>query len=217
MIPCRTPRPFRRPLPPRIKVSYPKAMTVALGALYDSGVVICADSLVTTGTIGWHQSKIRGCRLDCADVLFALAGAVSYADSAWDSCLRRLRKLPKVVTEEELEDTLRKTVAREYKNQILDQGFQHQDEDYWLMCVTRVAGGRSKLYRACQTVFIESSTGLESIGAGHDVAQFILKGAHHPHLTDGEVCGLCANAIGLIKNINARSCRRKQSYGWASE
>src|SRR5271166_5973796 len=58
--------PYLRPLPaPQpIKQRYPRVlpkenpMTIAIGMLYDKGVLICVDSLVTTGTLGTHQSKI---------------------------------------------------------------------------------------------------------------------------------------------------------------
>src|SRR5579859_2209531 len=46
-------------LPPRIKVSYPKAMTIAIGMLCRDGIVLAADTQLTAS--GSH--KRNGCKL----------------------------------------------------------------------------------------------------------------------------------------------------------
>src|SRR5690242_20519606 len=79
------PLPRYRPLPPRIKVSYPKGMTIAAGFVARNGVLLCTDSLYSGG-IRTHGRKIFTHPLDHGVVSFALAGHEPFAKKAIEDC-----------------------------------------------------------------------------------------------------------------------------------
>ena len=180
--------PLRRPPYPH----HPRAMTVALGAVYDSGILLCADSLVTTNTLGWYESKIRGWRIDGADLIFAIAGAVAFAESAVNRCKRKFVTLANRNIET-IESEIRDELESEYK--------RHRpktEEEYWLLAVLRTSEG-IKLLKCQRGLVNEVSKGIEFIGAGEDLARFLLEPAHHKFLSEDELSSMAAHAVGLIK------------------
>jgi hypothetical protein len=91
-------------------------MTIAIGMLYDKGVLICADSLVTTATLGSYQSKILAYRVDGADIVFALAGNVDLAEAAWEQCEPVVFKhAGKKTSAGDIAKSLRVVLGKEYR------------------------------------------------------------------------------------------------------
>ena len=175
-------------------------MTIAIGMLYDKGVLMCADSLVTTGTLGSFQSKILGYRVDGADVVFALSGNVDLAESAWQLCRPVLLKhAGKRRTAQEIADSLRPLLAREYQEQVTGPGFVNSQYDYSFLIAIRPIGAKAKIYTTYQKTLKESTTGRECIGAGGDLAKFLLTWIQPPHLSAERLADILGYVVGTLK------------------
>lgn len=193
--------PFRKvkPLVPLKHKRYPKPMTIAIGMLYDKGVLMCADSLVTTGTIGSFQSKILGYRVDGADVVFALAGNVELAESAWQQCRSVvLKHAEKKHTAQQIADSLRPVLASEYQQHVVDTGWLPHHE-YNFVIAIRTAGAKAELYYTYAKSFKKSREGLECIGAGADMAKFLLSWVRHASLSNEKLADVAGYVVGTLK------------------
>lgn len=90
--------PARRPLPPRTKVSYPKAMTIVAGFLVQDGLLLGADTMYTGGA-KIHQPKLFGYMFhpdtpQSASIAFALAGHEDFGKMAIDDCVEAIEAYP---------------------------------------------------------------------------------------------------------------------------
>src|SRR5271170_5302693 len=69
-------------LPPRIKVSYPKAMTIALGFLCRDGIVVGADTQLTmTGSHKTYACKLFSHRHPAWSAVVAYAGYPDFVNA----------------------------------------------------------------------------------------------------------------------------------------
>jgi 20S proteasome alpha/beta subunit len=175
-------------------------MTIAVGMRYDGGVLVCADSLVTTGTLGSYQSKILAYRIDGADVVFALAGNVDLAESAWQQCESSLMKYAgKKTSAREIASSLRSVLGKEYKEQIIDCRYENTHYDYCFVIAIRVDGSKAELYRTYSMSLKKSRKGRECIGAGADLAQLLLSWVRHQSLSAEQLGEIAAHMVATLK------------------
>jgi hypothetical protein len=175
-------------------------MTIAIGMLYDKGALLCADSLVTTGTLGSYQSKLLGYRINGADVVFALAGNVDFAESAWQLCRPILVKQSgKKRTAQEIADSLRPVLAREYQDQVIVPGYVGSQYDYSFLIVIRSGKGKAEIYTTYQKTLKHSRIGHECIGAGADLTKFLLTWIRPPRIPAEKLAEIAAYVVGTLK------------------
>lgn len=198
--------PLPAPLQPLNRPRYPlgvpkkERMTIAIGMLYDNGALLGADSLVTTGTLGSYESKILGYRIDGADVIFALAGNVDLADSAWQLCEPAvLKHAGKKSTAREIAASLRSVLAKEYKEQVIDCGYVGSQYDYSFLIAIRPEGSKAELYCTYSKALKKSRGGREHIGAGADLAKLLLSWIRPSLLSAEQLAELAAHAIARLK------------------
>src|SRR5689334_18082767 len=82
------------PLPPRIKVSYPRRMTIAAGFVCRDSVLLCADTEYRGWATKSHHAKIGSFDCPGGQVAFALAGNTAFAWSAIQKLKKRLEATP---------------------------------------------------------------------------------------------------------------------------
>jgi hypothetical protein len=175
-------------------------MTIAIGMLYDSGVVMSADSLVTTGTLGSYQSKILAYRIDGADVVFALAGNVDLAESAWQLCEPAITKhAGRKASARDIANSLRPVLAKEYKEHVLDCGYVGTHYDYSFLIAIRVDGAKAELYHTYLKTLKKSRKWRECIGAGADLASLLLGWVAGSHLSVERLTERVAHAVAILK------------------
>jgi hypothetical protein len=174
-------------------------MTIAIGMLYNEGVLMCADSLVTSGTLGSYQSKILGYRIDGADVIFALAGNVELAESAWQLCGQELvKKAGTKQTSQQIANSLRPILAKEYQENVFGPGWTH-DNDYKFVIAIRPDGAKTDLFHTYAKTLRKSRKGGECIGAGDDLARFLLTWVRHASLPADKLADAAAYIVGTLK------------------
>lgn len=175
-------------------------MTIAIGMLYDKGVLMCADSLVTTGRLGSFQSKILGYRIDGADIVFALAGNVDLAESALQQCRPViLEQAGKKRTAQEIANSLRPTLGKEYREQVIDLGYVGSLYDYSLIIVIRPEGAKAEIYHTYSKTVKKSKDGREFIGAGDDMAKYLISWVPHASLSSDKLADVAAYIVGTLK------------------
>jgi len=175
-------------------------MTIAIGMLYNEGVLMCADSLVTTGTLGSYQSKILGYRVDGADVIFAMAGNVDLAESAWQQCRQVvLTHAGKKHTAKQIADSLRPVLAKEYQGNVVDTGWLPQN-DYCFILAIRAEGAKAEIHSTYQKTLKASRRGMEHIGAGSDLSKFLMSWVPQPSsLSNERAADVLGYIVGTLK------------------
>src|SRR5579871_3116646 len=115
--PIRIPLPTPRPLPPRIKVSYPRAMSIVVGFRTKHGILLCADTQYTAAN-KIFQEKIFPMEIGGDSYLFALAGNGQNGLMAIEECRDSIEELePQQRTYKSVKRTLReasKKICDEY-------------------------------------------------------------------------------------------------------
>ncbi len=99
-----------RPLPPRIKVSYPKSMTIAAGFVARDGILLCTDSQYTGAEKAYRPKIISE---ECGErvVVFALSGDEDYAKSAITDSYESIRSLPSDASVWDVRKSIRRAVS----------------------------------------------------------------------------------------------------------
>jgi 20S proteasome alpha/beta subunit len=116
------PKPFRLP-DPRAKLLRRKALSIAVGVVYDQGIVFCADTKITTD-IKLNESKIEfftsSDRKCC--MTFAITGHdLDYARSSAEACWEVVKNLDfSTATMETTQRTAEFGLAEFYKTNIMD-------------------------------------------------------------------------------------------------
>lgn len=179
-------------------------MTIAIGMLVQEGVIVCADSLVTSATLGSHDSKILGYRVDGADVIFALAGNVDLAESAYQQCERVILKAAAKSdsTPSTIANALRPVLGREYRQQVFEPKYVGTMYDYSFIIAIR-AGTAVELYHTYSMTFKKSRHGREFIGAGGDLAKMLFQWFDYVPMSAEKAGEVSASVVGTLKRLMA--------------
>jgi hypothetical protein len=194
--------PNQRPLSPRIKVSYPKRMTIAAGLLCKEGVLLCTDTEVTDWETKSQESKMYMFDFPGGKVCFAYAGNTRFAFSAIQKCEKKLRaqksaKKAKGDPYDEIEEIL----DGEYRRNVLRHPSQSTDISlhYWLLMALWIEGNGSKLYVSSQTALNES-TDFECEGSGKQLARHLLRPWFRGRMPYSEALCQAAYALTHVKD-----------------
>jgi hypothetical protein len=174
-------------------------VTIALGLLHSRGVLMCSDTLLSNGTVGWHESKVIGGRFADGVCLFAFAGNADLAESCIQLCIEGLKvEISTPRTRVEIVNAIRPTLAREYKLHVIDAQRQ-ATHDYALLVAVWSKRDGVGLYSTNGTSMRKSRRGYESIGAGNDIAQFLVRPHYASFLPEAAVTALAVYALSSIR------------------
>lgn len=176
-------------------------MTIALGMLHSEGVLICADTLVSGATLGGYQSKIQAYKLFDGDAIFAFAGNVGLAESAIQQCEGILKSRKKKRGRDELANAVRGVLAQEYKTHIANNSFVGSQYDYSFIVAVRSEIDGIEIYSSQLSALVRSRTGFESIGAGHDAAEMLIRAGYKPDASRKKAWNDAAYAIATIRRL----------------
>jgi 20S proteasome alpha/beta subunit len=197
--PCpnpRNPRPLKQRYP-WVKTKE-DSVTIAIGMPYDFGVLLCADTQHETYTLKTHGPKVGS--FDCPGgiVGYAMAGHGPFAKSAIKKCEKRLKQR----TTESIAELLEQELETEYRRNVFQHPSQATDHSlaYWFLLSVWSNDDGLKLYSTWQTSMTEVD-GLECIGIGQDLAQYIIKPSYYPRMTEREVMILTAYALARVKEF----------------
>jgi hypothetical protein len=140
-------------------------------------------------------------RIDGADVVFALAGNVDLAESAWQQCEPALmRHAGKKTTTRQIAASLRSILAKEYRGQVIDCGYVNTQYDYAFIISIRV-GRTVELYHTYSKTLKKSRRGREFIGAGGDLAKMLFQWLDYMPLSAERAGEICASFVGTLKRL----------------
>jgi hypothetical protein len=154
-------------------------MTIAAGFLHEKGLLMCADTLLTSGVVSTHEAKLIGVGFHDGAVIFAYAGHADMAEAAIQQCELALRDTSATMrSRAALAATIRVILAREYKTHIVDNRYENTDHDYALLVGIYSDVDGLGLYCSSRTQLKKSKTGVEFIGEGAGVSILTLRGLH---------------------------------------
>jgi 20S proteasome alpha/beta subunit len=173
-------------------------MTIAIGMVYNFGVLLCADTQHETYTLKTHGPKVGSFPCPGGIVAYAMAGHWPFAKAAVQKCEKELKKRPK----ESIPDVLEEVLEREFRKQVFQHPSATSDHSlqYWFVLSTWSADDGLKLYTTWQTSFHEVE-GLECIGVGQDVAQYIIKPSYYPRMSEQEALIVSTYALARAKEF----------------
>lgn len=176
-------------------------MTIAIGMRYDFGVLLCADSQFSTNSLKTNDLKVDS--FQCPNggtVAYAMAGNAPFAKSAMQ---KSKTKLLKNVDGKPVAEVLEEELETQYNRHILKNPSQAQDYNlqYWFLLAVWEPSVGLKFYATSQTSMSEVEGGLECIGIGQDLAQYIIKPSYYPRMTEREVSILSAYALARAKEF----------------
>ena len=154
-------------------------MTIAAGMLYDGGILMCADTLISSATATTHESKLQGYIFNDGLAIFAIAGSVTPAWSAVQECKRVLARPSRAPrTHEEIASLLKPVLAESFTRQVLKPKFAWDTHGYELIATIYSSVNGPGLYYSESAAFAESTDGCQFAGSGHDLAQFLIRPIH---------------------------------------
>jgi hypothetical protein len=151
-------------------------MTMAAGFLYNGGIVVCADTLISGGIVSSHKSKLGGYRFDDGVAIFAIAGHVDMAETAIQQCeepLSTLRKVPR--TKAQIAAEIRRVLQAEYKTNIIDNHYEGGVFDYSVIVAIHSKADGIGLYCASSAPLKRSQTGFEVIGSAESIGTLAVR------------------------------------------
>jgi 20S proteasome alpha/beta subunit len=151
-------------------------MTIAAGLLYNGGVLMCADTMMSKPTISSFESKIMGYKFDDGIALFAFAGDVQLAENAIQQCEDVLKSAPKVPrTKAALAHSIRTVLKYEYEERILKYNLTGTAFDYSVIVAVCSKADGISLYKTHLSALSRSRKGYEIIGTGDDLAEYVIR------------------------------------------
>jgi hypothetical protein len=166
-------------------------MTIAAGFVYEGGILMCADSEMSSATVKRDESKIRDCRFADGVVVFGFSGIEGHAAAAIDQCEDVLRNLPSTgLTHQQIVQAIRGTWADEYKTHGVGGHY-----DAVIAVHSRMNG--LALYSTTESSISRVRKIHACVGVGSDLTNYVLR---NHHVTEkGVVQRLAVMTIGWAK------------------
>jgi hypothetical protein len=169
-------------------------LTIAAGFVCQDGVVLCADTEITTWQSKSHESKIDFVEFSGGKAAFTYAGHVRFANCAIQKCKGRLVTGGAANMLEDIESIL----DQEYRRNVLSHPDQATNGSlhYEVLIGLVSEHDRARLYVSSQTA-IQEVTSWVPIGIGCDLARHLIQ--HGPYNVAGAV-KVAAYALSEIKD-----------------
>jgi 20S proteasome alpha/beta subunit len=152
-------------------------MTIAVGFTYDQGIVLCADTKITTD-IQTSESKLAFfCSVDqqCCFAVAISGNDMDYARSAVDSCWEMIQKLDfSNTTMEIVHHSAQFALAEFYEDKILN----HPDRSLGVLDFKLLVGiwlkGETRLFMSRETLLIPVPN-YQCVGSGAYLANYLIR------------------------------------------
>lgn len=189
-----------RRFPPRTKVSYPKAMTIAAGFVAGDGLLLCADTLHTDGQTKEYRDKIFTYTGKYAAVMFAGAGNSGVARMVIDDCRDALDNFEKSkLTTREILRKVRPIIKRDYEDYVDSRPPEERvAADFNLLVGIATATERPRLYATARAALSRVDT-FECIGMGRPLGRYIIEPTYRSEMSVDEVAVLGIHALAAAK------------------
>ena len=165
------------PVDPRAYRPRRKPVTVAIGFVYDEGIVFCADTKITTN-IKTTESKLDffSSSDGCCAITFAMASDdITFPRSAARACWDMVKKLDFTsISLEVVHDAAQFALGEFYKEHIYPHPDRVPGAVYFEMLVAIWLREESRLYKLHETV-LTSVDDYECIGAGDYLSKYLIQ------------------------------------------
>jgi hypothetical protein len=182
-------------------------MTIAAGLLYEGGIALCADTLMSGTMSGHYESKVMGYEFCDGLAIFALAGYATFAQSAIQQCADVLANPLKQRTHRRIADDLRPILGRAFKQQVVDSGLPSEDPAYKLITAIWSRLDGLGLYYSDLGAFARSTTGYQFAGSGSELAELFIRPLYQQaammelKIADQEILPLAAYALARVREF----------------
>ncbi len=171
-----SPKPLRR-LDPKMRRPRRKPVTVAIGYVYDEGIVFCADTKVST-TIKTNESKLAFfCSSDgyCCMTFAMSSDDSTFPKSAVAACWEMVKKMDfSTVTLQAVHDTAEFALAEFYRDHI----YSHPDRTPGAVFLEILVGiwlrGETRLFVSHETL-LNPVDDYECIGSGAYLSKYLIR------------------------------------------
>jgi 20S proteasome alpha/beta subunit len=154
-------------------------MTIAAGFVYDEGLILCADTKITTA-IKTHESKLVECIYrdrKCYTAFAVAANDLKFAKSAIDSCEEAVAKVnfaDASVNIETIRKTIQSALTKFYKDHVFPNPDQSQDGIvYFDLLIGIWLKGQTRMFVSRQTVLYPVDE-YECLGTGGYLAKYLI-------------------------------------------
>jgi 20S proteasome alpha/beta subunit len=176
-------------------------VTIALGFVYDAGVLLCADSQFTVGSVKMDGMKLGRVDGDWGTVVATFAGNVDFATAAFQRFECEVAEFsddPVVVLE--------KTLAKFYRTHVFHHpNYDSGDYDYQILLAIKIrTEPETRLYVATDTVMRQTGA-FCCIGAGEETASPMLRYLCSPERHEPDAIALASYVLSTVKR-GVESC-----------
>jgi 20S proteasome alpha/beta subunit len=177
-------------------------VTIAAGFTYREGILLCADSEVTS------TSKVLGQKIghfSGGDIAGAISGAVDFATASFQNLHRSIERECRTKSYSGLLDCATNALTEFYERHVLKRDADDRDDlTYTLLLVLREPRQQPRLHVTADTVLREVGT-FRCMGSGEDFAEYLAKIHFRQSMTYEELVPLASLALLLAKQ-NAAGC-----------
>ena len=163
-------------------------MTIAIGIKFEYGVLLCADTKITTH-VKTNQSKlithVYGDGDTCATA-FAFAGDVDFARAAIRDCKYQIERNLSVLSSSTTVRELIETVLRTFYESHMYARPEWKDRDFSLLVAVWLNGGDTVLFSSNETVLNEVDD-YECLGIGDYLARYWIRQFYESYQSDRDL------------------------------
>lgn len=172
-------------------------MTIAIGFLYEKGVLLCADSQFTIGSMKMDGMKLGKFDADWGTVVATFSGNVDYASAAFQRCQRELENFRGEV---DPVPVIERTLAKFYRKHVFGHPL-YKTDDYnyeMLLAIKLKAEPKTKLYLAVDMILHRTGV-FCCIGAGGETANAMLRFLCSQERGETDAIALAAYVLAAVK------------------
>ncbi|MGA8222782.1 MAG: hypothetical protein WB780_14110 [Candidatus Acidiferrales bacterium] len=152
-------------------------MTIAIGQRFKDGILLCADTLLSTGGIRKYGDKLFSYR--CANgavIVFAVSGNVAYAKMAIEKSVLEVNKIPAAdLKSEAIKIAIEKVLIQFYKDHIFPHPlYKSGQKDFQFVAAAWTPHSGILPFYSTETALTEFEVYLP-LGIGSDLAEYILE------------------------------------------
>lgn len=177
-------------------------MTIAAGFVVRDGVLLCSDTLYSSGQIREYRDKLFQWTGKRAAVAFAIAGNAANAWDAVEACQDALSATRrKALDSASIVRIVKPVIIDAYARHVDSRKKEHRDNAWFsILLAVATASDVPKLFESAPTA-LTAVPQFTCTGNGYDVGRHIIGLAYRPTMTIDEVSMLAILALGATKEI----------------
>ncbi len=181
-------------------------VTIAAGFRFHDGVLLCADSELSTGAMKLYASKLIPCDLSGqggGQFVFAICGSAPYARMAVDKCIGVIKtKKPKDRTGAGLRLAIEEAIETFHETHIFHHPLFHQGggPDFQLLIAARSEVDKTLFLYTSNDAAVNEVEDYECVGAGSFLTHYLVGTMfHHKQMAMPDVANIAIHVLRETK------------------